>query len=125
LPAAPIEFGWNCVTASGTIDDQPSRYARLTARATGTVWRLEKEAGDTVHKGEVVALVDAAEVGRAKAEFLQSLAQVRLYTTSVQQLQSLDKSGAVSDRSLREAEAKLREARISLFNEHLAWHLIC
>jgi len=122
IEMAPVEVRSiaRYVTANGTIDYEPSRYARLTARATGTVWRLEKEAGDTVHKGEVVALVDAAEVGRAKAEFLQSLAQVRLYTTSVQQLQSLDKSGAVSDRSLREAEAKLREARISLFNNQQA-----
>src|SRR5207302_9888365 len=66
------------VTANGAADYEPSRYARLTSRATGTIWRMEKETGDSIRKGEILALIDAAEVGRAKADFLHSLTQVRL-----------------------------------------------
>src|SRR2546423_5380897 len=108
------------VTANSTIDYEPGRYARLMARATGTVWRLEKEAGDPVKKGEIIALVDAAEVGRAKADFLQSLAQVRLRSATLQQLQSLGESAAVSQRAVRDSDSAVREAPIRLFNDQQA-----
>src|SRR5438132_4350895 len=86
------------VVAHASIDYEPSLYARLTARATGTVWRMEKEVGDKVGKGEVIALIDSADVGKVKAEFLQSLTQVRLRSGTLQQLQSLGDNGAISQR---------------------------
>ena len=44
------------------------------------MFRVYKQVGDPVKAGEVIALVDAAEVGRAKSEFLQAVAEVRLKT---------------------------------------------
>jgi cobalt-zinc-cadmium efflux system membrane fusion protein len=108
------------VTANGTVDYEPSVYARLTARASGSVWRVYKEIGDPLNKGDVLALIDSAEVGKAKADFLQGLAQVKVRSTTVERLQSAGREGAVPERSLREAEAALREARIRLFNDHQA-----
>jgi cobalt-zinc-cadmium efflux system membrane fusion protein len=108
------------VIANGFIDYEPSLYARLTARATGTVWRMEKEVGDRVHKGETIALIDAAEVGKVKADFLQSFTQVRLRNVTLKQLQSLGDNGAISQRALRDADTALREARIRLFNDQQA-----
>jgi cobalt-zinc-cadmium efflux system membrane fusion protein len=108
------------VTATGAIDYEPSVYARLTPRASGTVWRVYKEIGQTLRKGDVLALIDSAEVGRAKADFLQSLAQVKVRSTTVERLRSAGREGAVPERLLREAEAALREARIRLFNDQQA-----
>ena len=34
---------------------------------------MDKQAGDPVRQGEVVALIDAAEVGKAKTEFPSGL----------------------------------------------------
>ncbi len=106
------------VTANGMIDYEPSQYARLTARAAGTVWRVEKEIGNWVKKGEVLALIDAAEVGQAKADLMQSLTQVDLRRQTAERLQAAAGRGAVSERSLREAEAALREARNRLSSDH-------
>jgi membrane fusion protein, heavy metal efflux system len=53
-------------------------------------------------------------VGRAKAEFLQALAQVILKSKHFDNLRGLEKSGAVSERTVREAETALSEARIRL-----------
>ena len=108
------------VTANGAVDYEPSAYARLTSRAAGSVWRVDKEIGDPLKKGDVLALIDSAEVGRAKADFLQSLAQVKVRATTLERLQAAGREGAVPDRSLREAEAGLREARIRLFNDQQA-----
>src|SRR5260370_13570157 len=102
------------------VDYEPSRYAGLTGRAGGTVWRVYKEIGDPLKKGEVIALLDAADVGKIKADFLQSLALVKSRAVILASLKTAHKSGAVPDRTLLEAETALREARIRLFNDQQA-----
>jgi cobalt-zinc-cadmium efflux system membrane fusion protein len=105
------------VTANSTLDYEPSLYAQLTSRAAGTVWHVEKEIGDKLHKGDVLALVEAAEVGQAKANFLQSLTQFKARTLVRQRLEAAGKVGSVSERTLLDAETAVREARIKLFND--------
>ena len=61
---------------NGEIDYDQTRVAHLSSRVQGTVWRVEEELGHAVKQGDVLALVDAAEVGRAKTEILQAAAQV-------------------------------------------------
>jgi cobalt-zinc-cadmium efflux system membrane fusion protein len=102
------------VGGSGEIIYDATRTARLSARVPGTVARAYKQVGDRVHRGEVVALVDAAEVGRAKSEFLHAVAQVRLRTKSAESLMKLGRSGATSEFRVQEAESALSEARIRL-----------
>jgi multidrug efflux pump subunit AcrA (membrane-fusion protein) len=106
------------VIANGMLDYEPSLYARLTARAAGTVWAVYKEIGSWVRKGDVLALIDAVEVGQAKADLMQSLTQVKLRQQTAERIQAAATRGAVSDRSAREAEAALREARIRLSSDH-------
>jgi cobalt-zinc-cadmium efflux system membrane fusion protein len=103
------------VTAYAMLDYDPSYYAELATRAPGTVWQVHKEIGDPVRKGEVLALIEAAEVGKAKADFLQSLTQVDVRQQAVRRMRSA--GGSVPEATLQEAEAALREARIRLFND--------
>jgi cobalt-zinc-cadmium efflux system membrane fusion protein len=101
------------VTAPGETGYAPTRVARLSARVPGAVFRVEKQVGDRVRRGEVLVLVDAAEVGKAKAEFLQALTQVDLKVQTLERLKAL--SGAsVPGQSVIEAEAALEEARVRL-----------
>ena len=51
------------VSANGQITYDQTRFASLSSRLPGTVWHVEKNVGDRVRAGEVLALVDAAEVG--------------------------------------------------------------
>ena len=53
--------------ANGEIGFDPTRAARLSSRVSGTLFRVEKQIGDKVKRGDVLALVDAAGVGQAKA----------------------------------------------------------
>jgi cobalt-zinc-cadmium efflux system membrane fusion protein len=117
LKVAPVQVRRmaHYVTAYGMIDYDPSFYAELATRASGTIWQVHKEIGEHVAKGEVLALVESAEVGKAKADFLQSLAQVDVRQRALQRMHSAGDS--VSDAIVREAEAALREARIRLFND--------
>jgi cobalt-zinc-cadmium efflux system membrane fusion protein len=108
------------LTASGEITYDPTLTARLAARVPGSVFQVLKQVGDPVKKGEVVALLDAAEVGKAKAEFLQALVQVRWRTKTAANLASLAGAGGGTERALLEAQAALGEAQIRLTAAQLA-----
>jgi cobalt-zinc-cadmium efflux system membrane fusion protein len=108
------------VVANGTIEYDRTRMAHLATRAPGTVWKVYRRVGDPVRKGEVLGLVDASEVGRAKAEFLQALRALQLKNQILERLKRSDSSGAVPERILQETEGAVAEARIRLFSAQQA-----
>jgi membrane fusion protein, heavy metal efflux system len=102
------------VAANGEIVYDETHTAHLASRVPGTVWRVEKKVGDPVRKGDILALVDSAEIGRAKSEMLQAIATCRVKQVDVDRLRPLAKQGAVPGKQLQEAEAALQEAQIKL-----------
>ncbi|MGE3805333.1 MAG: efflux RND transporter periplasmic adaptor subunit, partial [Gemmataceae bacterium] len=73
---------------------------------------------DRVGKGDVLAVVDAAEVGRVKAEFLQAYAQLDVRTRILAQQRSA--RGSIPERTIQETEATVREARVRLLSAQQA-----
>lgn len=106
------------VTAPGEVIYDQTRVARVSARAPGAAWQVTKQVGDRVRRGEVLALIDAAEVGRAKAEFLQALVQLDLKRLILANLRAA--TGAVPERQLQEAEAAASEGQIRLLTAQQA-----
>jgi cobalt-zinc-cadmium efflux system membrane fusion protein len=99
------------VTAYGVAEYDEFQTAKLAPRAAGTIWAVYKRRGDNVRASDVVALVDVAEVGKAKAEFLQAAAQLDARTRA----RSLLHPDRTPERAIQEADAALREARARLF----------
>lgn len=97
--------------ANGEVVYDQNRMAHLSSRVSGAVWHVEKQIGDRVDKGELLALIDAAEVGKAKSELLHSIAQLRLKRVNFDRLKPLA-SSVVSSRQIVEAEAALDDAKI-------------
>ncbi len=108
------------IAANAEVVYDETHAAHLASRVPGTVWRVERQVGNRVAKGDVLALIDAAEVGRAKAEFLQAISQQRLKRTVVERLKPLVDKGAVSGRQLVESETALQEAQIRLLGAQQA-----
>jgi cobalt-zinc-cadmium efflux system membrane fusion protein len=104
------------ISANGEVVYAQTHTAHLASRVPGTVWQVEKQIGDRVRKGEVLALIDAADIGKAKSEFLQAIAQLRLKKPNVERLKPLAEDGSVPMRQFREAEAALQEAEIRLLS---------
>jgi cobalt-zinc-cadmium efflux system membrane fusion protein len=82
--------------------------------------RVDKEIGDPIHKGELLALLDAAEVGRFKADLLQDLAQVKLRSATVKRLVEGHAKGIIPEGTLQQAQTALHESRIRLLNDQQA-----
>ena len=102
------------IATSAEVSYDHTRVAHLSSPATGTVWRVEKEVGQPVQAGDVLALIDAGDVGKAKAALLEALVQVKALRQNVEALQALAGPGAVSGRKLRDTETELGEAKVRL-----------
>ncbi|HEV3258535.1 MAG TPA: efflux RND transporter periplasmic adaptor subunit [Gemmataceae bacterium] len=98
------------VTGHGEVTYDPTRVAHVSAPVAGRACRVDRRVGDPVVQGDVLALIDAAEVGRAKAQLLQAVARLGLKSQTYESLHQA--AGAVPAAQLREAEAALQEARI-------------
>jgi cobalt-zinc-cadmium efflux system membrane fusion protein len=108
------------ISANGEVVYDADREAHLASRSNGTVWRVEKQVGDPVRRGDILALIDASEVGRYKANLLEALPQLRLQQSHVDRLTPLSREGAVPGKQLREAEAALEAAKISILSAQQA-----
>ncbi len=104
------------VRASAVLAYNPDRYAHLATRAPGTVWRPGKgkafrelvRLGAWVNEGDPLALVAAAEAGKARADLLQALIQRNVRKATLERLRSA--AEAVPERQIVEARSALREA---------------
>ncbi|MHB1033448.1 MAG: efflux RND transporter periplasmic adaptor subunit [Pirellulales bacterium] len=108
------------IAANGQITYDQTRFASLSSRLPGTVWRVEKNVGDRVRAGEILALVDAADVGRAKTELIQALTQEELQKKVVNRLDSLSSDGVIAGRQAQTAQAEYAQARARLLSAQQA-----
>ena len=90
------------------------RYARLSSRAAGVVREIRKDLGQPVAEGETLAVVDSADLGTAKAEYLQAQALVSLWEKNHAREMRLLERRVATERDILEAETRLTESRISL-----------
>ena len=103
------------VGTTGVITYDERHSASLSARTTGTVWQVCKHVGETIRRGDVLVIVDAAEVGQSKAEFLSALVAQEAKAEILANLESVG-NGAIPQRQVREARVALREAKIRTLN---------
>jgi cobalt-zinc-cadmium efflux system membrane fusion protein len=121
IKVAPVEErdDWvESVRANGQLAFDQTHYAHLATRVAGSAWRVYRNVGDPVAKGDVLALVSAAEVGKVKADLLQALVQVDIKAKLLARLESAGSS--IPERQLRAAESALREARLNLLTAQQA-----
>ncbi len=122
---APIT---EALTANGEITYDQTLVANLSPPAPGRVWHVFKQLGQPVSKGEVLALVDAVEVGKTKAELVSAANLVALRTQRLESLKPLagtavpESTYLEAQNALREAEARLITAEQALVNFGLPIH---
>src|SRR5262249_22635672 len=92
------------VTAIASLAYDPDPVGKLAPRAAGIVTHVLKDLGEKIKAGEVIAILDAPDVGRAKADYLQALVQLQSRTRAREAL----KTGSAPDKSIAEAESALR-----------------
>lgn len=102
------------INVPGEVVHDPTRMARVASRLAGTVWRVERQAGQTVRRGELLALVEAAGVGQAKAEFQQALVQLDLRSETLAKIRPMAGT-TVAVKDVQAAATAVEEAEVRLF----------
>ncbi|HID21742.1 MAG TPA: efflux RND transporter periplasmic adaptor subunit [Planctomycetaceae bacterium] len=102
------------VTCNGRAEFQQNRFALVRPRVEGVVTEVRVDVGDSVQRGEVMAVVDSAQLGEAKADFLAALALLDLAQQNHDRLKRLADKQIIAGKAMIAAETRLREARISV-----------
>jgi cobalt-zinc-cadmium efflux system membrane fusion protein len=108
------------IVANSEIIYDQAHVTRLSSRVPGTVWRVQKQVGDRVRKGDVLALIDSADVGRLKAELLAGLIEENLHQKAYARAQALEQKGIVAGRQAQEAQTELGKAGLRVLTAHQA-----
>jgi cobalt-zinc-cadmium efflux system membrane fusion protein len=118
VDVAPVWQGLivETIAASGEIAFEQPSVAPISSMVAGRIWHLTEQAvlGKAVKRGDVLALVDSMEIGKAKGELLQARAQVELKSKMEESLKKFVETGTTPKVQLLEAEAATREAQIRL-----------
>jgi cobalt-zinc-cadmium efflux system membrane fusion protein len=91
-----------------------NRYAQLASQVPGIIATVQKDLGEQVSPGDVMATIRSAHLGAAKGAYLQALAGVRLWEKNHARANSLLEKGFTSEREMLETETSLAESRIEL-----------
>ncbi len=108
------------IAANGELVFDPTRVGHLAPRVPGMVAIVFATVGDQVNSGQILALVDASQVGQAKSQFLQAVVQLQLKAATVERLRPISDSGVVSQKSVIEAKAALQEAEVAVISSRQA-----
>ena len=104
------------VAAAGVVGYDETRLAQLAVRVPGIVWRVDKRLGDSVERGDILMIVDSAEVGNIKAALLEAIVVHNLKTQTVSRLEGIQ--GLVAGREMREALAAREVSKVQRFNAY-------
>lgn len=77
------------INLPGEIIVDPDRLAHIVPRVPGIVRKVRKTLGDTVKKNEIMAILESAELGQAKIEYLALEQQLELARIDFSRIQTI------------------------------------
>ena len=91
----------------------PGKFARVAPRISGVIREVAAVIGQEVEKGDVLAVLDSPEFGRAKGDYLQALALLKVRQKTYESEKSLYPK-ITTIRQMLEAEAAHEEAKLTV-----------
>jgi cobalt-zinc-cadmium efflux system membrane fusion protein len=108
------------VRVAGETIYPPQSVARLSTLSDGLVREVLVQVGTTVHAGALLAVVEAADVGRAKSALMLAVTQLDLAQANAKRARITAAAGIRSQAELEDIEARLRSAGVALFDAEQA-----
>src|SRR5882757_6504634 len=100
--------------APGSLVPDADHIGRVSVRVLATVAELRKRLGDSVEKGEIVAVIESREVADAKSEYLAARLTNELQQTLYGRQKQLAESRIVSENEFLRTRLTANDARIKL-----------
>ncbi|HEY0715308.1 MAG TPA: efflux RND transporter periplasmic adaptor subunit, partial [Polyangia bacterium] len=96
--------------ATARISLPPERTAKVSPRVPGRVAALTARLGQKVKPSTVLAIIESAQLGRDRADYLAAATKARVAAANFRRESDLLKKGITSEREAREAESELAAA---------------
>jgi len=96
------------------VDLDQHRMARIGATVSGRIVETKAWIGQSVRKGETLAILNSTELGMAQAAYLKAASQVNLRELAVSRARRLLDADVIAAAELLEREGMLREAEVDL-----------
>ncbi|MBI3797075.1 MAG: efflux RND transporter periplasmic adaptor subunit [Deltaproteobacteria bacterium] len=125
LKIAPVERRplTEDVRVTAVIKPNENRLAHVGPRIAGRVVEVRKLLGDTVKEGDVLAVLDSVELGKAKADYLKFQALTSVQEKNYQRARRLFEQQISSQKEVLEAEAAYLSAKAEFEAAHATLHL--
>jgi cobalt-zinc-cadmium efflux system membrane fusion protein len=116
ITAEPVTFGPTTPTlqVTGETIYRPGSVARLGSQSAGVVREVLVQVGAMVPAGALLAVCEAAEVGKAKSALMLALSQLDLARAHAERGRITAASGIRSRAELDDVEARLRGAEVAV-----------
>lgn len=99
------------VSLPATVAFDADRVAKIGPRLRAKVVRVTKDLGARVTGGDIVAVMDSVDLGKAKAGYLTAKARLATERAAYRREQRLAKQNISSEAALLEARARYRQAQ--------------
>lgn len=98
--------------APGEIKPDANRMARVVPRLSGVVTEVSKQVGDSVHPGELLAVISSRELADAKSVYLAAEHHVEFSRVKLEREEGLWKKRISAEQDYLEAKRVLDEAQL-------------
>jgi cobalt-zinc-cadmium efflux system membrane fusion protein len=102
------------ISVPASVTPDPGLVGHIAAKVAGTVAEMRKRLGDSVAKGEVVAVLDSREVADAKSEYLAAMTNYDLQSTLFQRDKGLYAKQIIAEQLFLKSRATFTEAKLRL-----------
>lgn len=102
------------LSLSAQVDLDQHRVARIGASVTGRITEINAMLGQSVKKGDRLALLNSTELSQAQSDYLKATSQVNLRRITVKRAERLLESGVIAEAELQERQGVLVEAEVDL-----------
>lgn len=98
------------LATTGEVGFNQDLVAHVSPRIPGRIHKVHAALGATVKAGEPLATIDSIELGKARSEYLQANAQLKLAEQTLQREEKLLTEKIASEREVQEARAVFQKA---------------
>ena len=90
------------------------RLAHIGATVSGRVIEIKRGLGEAVQKGDLLAVLNSAELATAQSDYLKAMSKLKLRQSVFNRAKLLHESGVLATANLQQRENELSEAEVDL-----------
>ena len=111
LARAEVGASWDTIDVTGKVTVPPDRLVKISPRIEGKIVAAHGTVGDSVRRGQILAVISSVELAEARAQYRKALGTLAAAQKNLEREKQIAELGAVSVRPVEEARAESLSAQ--------------